>query len=105
MNDEIIYQRLATEEEKKLLYDKIDELGYEWLADEKKLVKKKWMPREGENFYYPFFSFGFDCFIVECKVFIGGSLSPFDKGWHFKTKEECQKFCDKLNKAISSIKP
>ena len=99
------YQRYATEEEKKLLFDKIDQEGYEWLADERKLIQKRWKPKNGDFFYFPLFSEGFDEFKVESKVFISGSLSSFDKGWHFKTEEECQNFCDKLNQAINSIKP
>lgn len=97
--------RPATEEEKKLLFDKIDKEGYEWLADKRELVKKKWKPKNGDFFYFPFFSDGFDKFKVGSKVFICGSLSSFDKGWHFKTEEECQQFCNRLNQAINSIKP
>lgn len=97
--------RYATEEEKKLLFDKIDQEGYEWLADERELVKKKWKPKNGDFFYFPLFSEGFDKFKVESKIFISGSLSSFDKGWHFKTEEECQQLCNRLNQAINSIKP
>ena len=97
--------RPATEEEKKLLFDKIDQEGYEWFADKRELVKKKWKPKNGDFFYFPLFLEGFDKFKVESKAFICGSLSSFDKGWHFKTEEECQNFCDKLNKAINPIKP
>ena len=104
-SDSATYVRYATEEEKKALFDKIDQEGFTWDAEKKELVKKKWKPKNGDFFYFPLFSFGFEKFKVESKVFIGGSLSPFDKGWHFKTEEECQAFCDKLNQAINSIEP
>ena len=28
-----------------------------------------------------------------------------DAGWVFKTEKECQEFCNRLNEAISSVKP
>lgn len=96
--------RPATEEEKKLLFDKIEAEGYEWLADERKLVKKKWIPNESEFFYRPSYSFAqFDSYLDEERSCV--SESYINKGWIFRTEEECQKFCDKLNEAISSIKP
>lgn len=94
----------ATEGEKKLLFDKIEAEGYEWLADERKLVKKKWIPNESEFFYRPSYSFAqFDSYLDEERSCV--SESYINKGWIFRTEEECQKFCDKLNEAISSIKP
>ena len=31
--------------------------------------------------------------------------SYYDKGWTFKTYEECDAFCDKLRQAIEGVKP
>ena len=103
-SDSATYVRYATEEEKKLLLDKLAEEGYEWLADEKKLVKKKWISNEFESFYRPTCTFGrFESYFDEKRSV--ESNAYMDKGWIFRTKEECQKFCDKLNNAINSIKP
>ena len=44
----------ATEEEKKKLFDKLAEEGWEWRTDTKELVKLKWKPKEGEYFYSPY---------------------------------------------------
>ena len=35
-----------TEEEKKKIFDKLAEEGYEWKADTKELVTLKWKPKE-----------------------------------------------------------
>ena len=91
-SDSATYVRYATEEEKKLLFDKIDQEGYEWLADERKLVKKKWMPQEHEFFYRPSYSFVlFKSFLDEHRSCVSDSY--IQKGWIFHTEEECQQFC------------
>ena len=97
--------RPAAEEEKKLLFDKIAEEGYEWLPEEKKLVKKKWKPKRGEMCFHPFCDgVKFNPFKTDWaeEIFY---FNLFDKGWVFRTKEECEQFCSKLNDAINQIKP
>ena len=99
--------RLATEEEKKKLFDKLAEEGLEWDAERKELVKLKWNPKIGETYYRPnFLHCQFVCYsgtadynkIIYVKDYI-------NKGWIFRTKEECQEFCNRLNDAINSVKP
>lgn len=99
--------RPATEEEKKKLFDKLAEEGWEWDADKKELVKLKWKPKIGEAYYRPnFLHCRFVCYsgtadynkIIYVKDYI-------NKGWIFRTKEECEAFCDKLNQAIESVEP
>lgn len=102
------YDRYATEGEKKLLFDKLAEQGYEWDAEKKELVKLKWKPKVNEYFYYPFYCDGVS---FEASFASYSEQSNLDndkyiqKGCCFKTKEECQAFCDKLNQAISQVKP
>lgn len=97
--------RPATEEEKKKLFDKIAEEGYEWKADTKELVKLKWKPKEDEKYFMPAFdSSGFHIrpfFWIDSRV----ECKYYDMGWVFRTKEECQEFCNRLNDAINSVKP
>jgi hypothetical protein len=104
-SDSATWVRYATEEEKKLLFDKIEAEGYEWNPKEKKLVMKKWKPKRGEIFYHPFCDgtiFNpFKTDWVEETFYFG----LFDKGWVFRTKEECEQFCKRLNQAIEEIKP
>lgn len=97
--------RPATEEERKLLFDKLEEKGWEWEADTKELVKLKWKPTYGALYYRPGIR------RAEINVISDGwsdndlDKSYYDKGWTFKTYEECDAFCDKLRQAIEGIKP
>lgn len=98
--------RPATKEEKKRLFDKLAEEGYEWKPDTKELVKLKWKPKEGEYFYFPI------CSVLTCIFTTNGTMynSGRDKillnmGWYFKTAEECEQFCRQLNQAIKGVKP
>ena len=50
---DIIEIRPATEEEKKKLFDKLAEEGYEWKPDTKELIKLKWKPKVGDEYYHP----------------------------------------------------
>lgn len=97
--------RPATEEEKKKFFDKLSEEGYSWDAERKELVKLKWKPKFGEDYYTPSFNeFEFEPHVygwVEDKT----DLILYGMGWVFDTKVKCQEFCDRLNKAIENIKP
>lgn len=97
----------ATEGEKKKLFDKIAEEGYEWKADTKELVKLKWKPRIGDTYFRPDFNrCMFMCYEGKCRYDTMRYIKDcVEKGWVFKTKEECQEFCNQLNSCILSIKP
>lgn len=100
------FYRFATEEEKKLLFDKLAEEGYEWKPDTKELVKLKWKPKEGEQFWLPIYYTAPIAFSPISTLFDSErDMMLLDKGWGFKTKEECQVFCNRLNDAINSVKP
>lgn len=43
--------RLATEEEKQLLFGKMEEQGLKWNAEEKRVEKLRWRAKEGERYY------------------------------------------------------
>jgi hypothetical protein len=102
---DIIEIRPSTEEEKKKLFDKLAEEGFEWKADTKELVKLKWKPGIGEKYYYPDFSE----FNSSPYSYIWDNDETdegiYARGWCFKTQEECQEFCNRLNDAINSVKP
>ena len=101
--------RPATEEEKKLLFDKLSEKGFAWDADKKELIKLKWKPDVGQHFYYPEYDNGACVFIIKSYTYAFKDQIERDKaiakGWCFKTSKECQELCDKLNQAIENIKP
>lgn len=99
--------RPATEEEKKFLFDKLKEVGFEWDAEKKEVVKIKWSPKVGDTYFRPEFNrCRFMCYEWECRYDTMRYIKDYvEKGWCFKTKEECQDFCDKLNQAINQVKP
>lgn len=96
----------ATEEEKKLLFDKLKEEGYEWDAEKKEVVKLKWKPKVGDTYYRPDFNrCMFMCYEGRCRYDTMRYIKDcIEKGWCFKTKEECQEFCNRLNNAINQVK-
>lgn len=99
--------RPATEEEKKLLFDKLAEEGYEFDFEKKELVKIKLKPKVGDTYFRPDFNkCRFLCYEGKARydtmIYIKEHI---DKGWCFKTKEECQEFCNRLNDTISQVKP
>jgi hypothetical protein len=97
--------RPATEEEKKKLFDKLSEEGYEFDFEKKKLVKLKWKPKEGEEFWFPlYYASPSEFKPIKSLLDKGRDKEILDKGWVFNTKEECQVFCNRLNDAINSIK-
>ena len=100
---------ISTEEEKQKLFDKLKENGLAWDAEKRELVKLKWKPTVDEKYYYPFFKGCLRLFEVHSHTNLSEHELSEDKeviaGWCFKTKDECQEFCDKLNQAIKDVKP
>ena len=97
--------RPATEEEKQKLFDKLKEEGYEWDAEKKELIKLKWKPKLGDDYWrvdYKFFKFLSTEWTWKNSTY---EIDAYNNGYVFKTDEECQAFCDRLNEAISSVKP
>jgi hypothetical protein len=101
-NTSYMINRYATEEEKKKLFDKLAEEGWEWKPDTKELVKLKWKPKKGEPYFSPIFS-NIDFLFSTCSSIYTGHFTDemtIKKMRAFRTKEECQLFCDKLNETI-----
>lgn len=98
--------RPASEKEKKLMFDKIDEEGFTWDADKKELVKKKWMPKFNEEYFIPSFTIA-DKFSPCTIIYSNDNIEDdyISRGWAFPNEEKCQQFCNRLNDAINSIKP
>lgn len=99
------YSRFATEEERKKLFDKLKEKGYEWDAEKKEVVKIKWKPVLGEVYFGIEFvdhEFRYADWNWKNSTY---EIEAYERGWCFKTKEECQEFCNRLNNAINQVKP
>lgn len=104
-SDSMKWYRPATEEEKKKLFDKLKENGYEWDAEKKELVKLKWKPKYREPYFAPFFS-NVDFLFSTCGHTYTEHFSDeltIKRTRVFKTEGECQAFCDRLNDAINSV--
>jgi hypothetical protein len=67
----------------------------------------KWKPRVGDTYFRPDFnSCMFMCYEGKCRYDTMRYIKDcVEKGWVFRTKEECQEFCKRLNDAISQVKP
>ena len=97
--------RYATFEEKRKLFDKLKEEGWEWKPDTKELVKLKWKPKLGDDYWmvdYKFFKFYCAGWTWKNSTY---EIDAYNNGYVFRTDEECQEFCDKLNQAIEGVKP
>ena len=103
--DKVCFTRRATEKEKKLLFDKMEEEGYEWDAEKKEVRKKRWVPKTREVYYCPRYLGCDDLFRPLEDTWAGYPIDNrlFNLGWCFKTKEDCQAVCDKLNKEIRKL--
>lgn len=101
-------ERPATFEEMKKFFDKLKENGLAWDAEKRELVKLKWKPADREKVYVAGFTFyGEHPFCPFEDAAYADSMqwrAVYKRGWYFKTIEECQSFCDKLNQAIDSVK-
>lgn len=107
-SDSATWVRYATEEEKQKLFDKLKEEGYEWDAEKKELVKVKWKPKLEEE-YFSIAGCTVNKNIFHCRKYKWvddpSDNSLYKQGRVFKTEEECQDFCNRLNKAIEGVKP
>ena len=97
--------RPATEKEKEMLFNKLEEKGYKWDAEKKEVVKLKWKPKDNDNYWSPSL---FDSEFMPWKNSWQNSKignKRLEKGWVFRTDKECQEFCNRLNDTINSVKP
>ena len=108
-SDAAKWVRYATEEEKKKLFDALEKEGLTWDAEKKELVKLRWNPADHEKVYVAGFTFyGQNPFCpFEDKAYSDSMQwrAVYERGWYFKTEEECQDFCNRLNQAIDGVKP
>ena len=105
-SDTATWVRYATEEEKQKLFDALAKEGKAWDAEKKAVVELKWKPKEDENYYAPIFTYGEG--FHNCEYTWNNAIcntNIYNRNWCFKTKEACEAFCKRLNKAISNIKP
>lgn len=98
--------RPATKEEIDLLLDEIRKAGYFWDPIGCKLLKNKYAPKMGECYFSPIVDIAAEPPFLAIRNEWHGLNYDMDllkKGWVFRTKEEAQALCDKLNKAVEGI--
>ena len=91
--------RLATEEEKKLLFDALEKEGLRWNAEERKMEQIRWRAKHGCTYYYVDFK-------SEAQRTADQRESADDTlyniGNYFKTEEETQKYADKIKELLKN---
>lgn len=108
-SDSATWVRYATEEEKQKLFDALEKEGKTWDAEKRVVVDLKWKPKINEAFYFPSYELGH--FIAESDVFFEDEKellktdTDIVRGWVFRTKEECEAYCKRLDEAIEGVKP
>ena len=92
--------RLATEEEKQLLFDKMTEQGLQWNAEEKKVEKIRWRSEIDGSYYL---------FTPNCNIYNSTDIrSPLDDrrysiGNYFRTKEQAEKAAEVVKEALKKF--
>lgn len=89
--------RHATEEEKKLLFDKMKEQGLWWNAEKKKVEKIRWRAGVGKSFY--FMNSSLDVLnIEECWSILCDELNS--AGNYFRTKEQAEEAAERVKETL-----
>ena len=89
--------RLATDEEKQILFDKMKEQGLRWNAEEKRVEKIRWRAKKGENYYF------FDAKLVVRSI--DEDYSAFDNEvWdafnHFRKEEQAEEAAKRVKETL-----
>ena len=98
----IVRIRYASKEEKECLNKKLKTKNIEWDAEKCELVSSKWEPKEGDSVFTP------HCIFYSGKFKVARHLwndrAKLGRGdWVFRTEEEAQALCDKLNESIKDF--
>ena len=91
--------RLATEEEKQLLFDKMKEQGLQWNAEKKRVEKYRW--RANMNEYYYFVTpIGSTCMSVVKNGMVLTSLERYDFFNQFRTEEQAKEAARRVKETL-----
>lgn len=88
----------ATEEEKQLLFDKMEEQGLKWNAEEKRVEKFRWRAKKGEDY----FELGRTTFEVYCytESFDEIDAKLYNCGNYFRTQEQAEGAARRVREAL-----
>ena len=65
-------------------------------------MKTKWIPQVGETYYS---AHCIDMMFTPMIFVAHGKEKEYTKTWLFRTREECQDYCNRLNLSISNVQP
>ena len=88
----------ATEEEKQLLFDKMEEQGLKWNAEEKRVEKIRWRAKSGKC-YFSFSGTTFNlCCYTEC--FAKDDINLYNCGNYFRTQEQTAEAAKRVKETL-----
>ena len=90
--------RLATDEEKQLLFDKMREQRLQWNAEKKRVEKIRWRAKRGEHYFVLYrTAFEVDCY-TESFDEIDAKL--YNCGNYFRTKEQAEEAAKRVKEVL-----
>ena len=91
--------RLATDEEKQLLFDKMKEQGLRWNAEEKRVEKIRWRANVGEGYYF-IATTGVVYKSVVQSGYALTSLERYNFFNHFRTEEQSREAAKRVEEVL-----
>ena len=93
--------RLATEKEKSLLISKLKEKEYlDWDDENKLIIPYKWIPEEGDTYYYIDEYFNIGRSIYNYNTSRGVNSNRIKNNNYFKTREQIEKYVIKFKELL-----
>lgn len=94
--------RLATEEEKQLLLDKMKEQGLKWNAEEKRVEKIRWRAKYGEQYWYVTSSCSVagDFMREENSLTGSGAIEDWSGYNHFRKKAQAKEAAKRVRETL-----
>ena len=92
----------ATEEEKQLLFDKMEEQGLQWNAEEKRVEKIRWRAKYGEEYWYVTSSCSVagDFMREENSLTGSGAIEDWSGYNHFRKKAQAAEAARRVKEAL-----
>lgn len=92
--------RIATDEEKQLLFDKMKEQGLRWNAEEKKVEKIRWRAKKGEAYYR--IDLRGDVFCeIDRRTDVDNMF--YDTLNHFRTEEQAEEAAKRVKEVLRKL--
>lgn len=89
--------RLATDEEKQFLFDKMEEQGLRWNAEEKRVEKIRWRAEDG-RIYFCIDNQGIVIVDKECGYYVDKNRHEY--GNYFHTKEQAEEAAKRMKEVL-----